>query len=591
MSDKSVKKVETAENDSIIHKAPDIILAFVCLATYFLETELSFISLYFLETLHIPHIHLGIYNSKLNCYRSIFIILGCLTEYGIYKICDRFKLEKKYQSYRECLISRTETIDHFLMVKAHFWICTILSITSLILWPLYLYHYHEPSKQYDQYIFFVKTKINSLVSVLKESVQIIGVVNKKLDDMDKLKSDGKDEINEETTISSEQKDPYTEIDSTGTEKPDTVDEINDKTIQKRELKDSRTDNDLITTENGNPNDRDKFKNEVITLLNRINYSKMTSDITKTKDKIDEMVSYYNKNVEMSLLLNKEIHSLIKLSNDIKILKSEIDKVKDQLFEKIQVLKQKLNELKTKINSLIYRTNELDGEIKKIVHNNFLWTLSPFLMIIPTTLIYHFLFDGTLPHGVLNDEDSKHNVILTSTAHFIGTIPAFCMASKGLSYRFWTWQHSLFWVALVPEIIVFVFSILAIQSKIFFFKSFIDSTPKIGIMTSVLGFCHGLMESTSFVSVSNHVHFHSAHPDDFYLVLINIILQTYLKIIALKLSASYNEARISLGYHLPEFYTFLDVQPLEGFKLTLKETFRRFLYDLLFDIRVNINQFI
>ncbi|XP_953298.1 uncharacterized protein TA10655 [Theileria annulata] len=868
----------------------DIMLSIVCISTYFIDCELNFISLFFMETLNIPHIHLGIYNSKLTCFRSIFIILGCLTEYGIYKICNRFKLEEKHPKYREGLsvfflfalcvvriiltlilyfskqlrlhlyiilnveafyfgifqtslislamdhsgdiklinyllsttikliqlrINRSESNKPMLFLKINFFICIGLSIISLIMWPVYLFRLHKPLYQYDEYILFVKTRINTIILHSEECIEILNDVKKLMekinmtecdeknkngggtgsttggqkdsnngkdsrrtengesenideqgskkqgehsettdDDIDDVIitttekqdsngvdnsttnasgrkngdieiSDGKDskiddEYSEKDTYSNESKDTESDPDdeigsgnredsenesqsdetdhgetddeeeeideeinsksgendsenekyssepeneepneteddndedsesetnttedkeesedeiveeSTSTEEEDSNNEKNSATVENGESENideqgsknpgehsETTDDDIddviiTTTEKQDSNGVDnsnKTKNkemcvdnklitEVFVLLNEMNDSKLYYTATNIMNKNSHMEFDPRKHKEFYELSKKEIELLLDVGGKIRVYQSGIKRLRKKMNWKSHEIKENLNNLKIETNKALDYIKKLNQasknfneQIKKIAHKNLKWALSTMLMIIPTTIIFYFLFDGVLPHAIIIDEESKHIVVMTSLADFLGTMPPVVMTSKKHEYRYWTWENSCFWIAVIPQIAVLVSAILAIHSKISYFKFIIDVPFIVLVMCTILGICHGLMESTSFFSITNHVHFHSADPDDIYLVIIQIVLRIYLKYISLKLSACYNEARISLGFFRPDFYTFLEVGSLEAFMITVKETFRRFFFDLFFDIRVNINQFI
>uniref|UniRef100_A0A3B0NC25 Uncharacterized protein n=1 Tax=Theileria annulata TaxID=5874 RepID=A0A3B0NC25_THEAN len=857
----------------------DIMLSIVCVSTYFIDCELNFISLFFMETLNIPHIHLGIYNSKLTCFRSIFIILGCLTEYGIYKICNRFNLEERHPKYREGLsvfflfalcvvriiltlilyfskqlplhlyiilnveafyfgifqtsfislamdhsgdikfvnyilsgtmkffqfrISRSETNKPMFYLKINFFICVGISIISLIIWPVYLFRLHKPLYQYDQYIFFVKTRVNRIISDSEDCIENLNNVKKKMEEIDIPELDVKNEIDDAIGSTTEENDSNNEKDETTIEDEDTEKNKNgggtgsatgdedsekisysnesedtesdrddvigyangvhseyeshseesehresdeeeeeneeennstsseqysetynstnkeengksnenydsDETDSKIEYEDSEKENHSIesensesedegnnenshnesdsttsededdiddvigstTEENDSNNEKDettiededteknkngggtgsttgdedshnhkestisesgdedddviisttdiqdsnkvdisnKSKNnemdednklikELFVLLKKTDYSKMYYTAIKIMNENNQMNFNSLKHEEFYQLLVKETNSLLDLGGKIKSFQSTVIRLGKQLPLERQHIKYKLSYLKTEINKALDKLKKLsqtskilNDQIKKIAHKNLKWALSALLMIIPTIIIFYFLFDGVLPHAIIIDEESKHIIVMTSVALFVGSMPPVVLASKKHEYRYWTWENSCFWLALIPQIAILVCTILAIHSKISYFKFIIDVPIIVTLMCTILGICHGLMESTSFISVTNHVYFHSVDPDDFYLVIIQIILRIYLKYISLKLSACYNEARISLGFFRPDFYTFLEVGSLEAFMITVKETFRRFFFDLFFDIRVNINQFI
>ncbi|UKJ87948.2 hypothetical protein MACJ_000390 [Theileria orientalis] len=236
------------------------------------------------------------------------------------------------------------------------------------------------------------------------------------------------------------------------------------------------------------------------------------------------------------------------------------------------------------------------EIKNVTKNvprtmTFFRTLShafsPLMMIFVSSLIKDFLFPNLLPYALLSKFRWNFVTVMSSILKLIGPVLLFSLESNSLFPK-WDTPYNAFWIIVVPMAVIYVYTFLAIHTRIPSAKSIINSVPKVMLITVGVVLGNSFFDPLSYAGVSKVVRpekipsgnsspseapgpasqalatssgegpaaedsDNSGEPDgDNAVITIHALSVVFMRFAISKLSAGYNDTRISLGYCFPRF---------------------------------------
>ncbi|UKJ89863.1 hypothetical protein MACJ_003117 [Theileria orientalis] len=217
--------------------------------------------------------------------------------------------------------------------------------------------------------------------------------------------------------------------------------------------------------------------------------------------------------------------------------------------------------------------------------------SPFMMFVIAASFKFFLCPGVIPYAVL-ERDKAHLINLIMPVFFIlGSLSVFIPSEYNEQFRtVWYRAKDAFWLLTLPQLTVFILALMSIHSRNRFSKLLINSRWRVMIATIVLIYPFTIMESLSFVGVSNYVYKAGDESSLGVITLHNIVA-----IICIfsydKLSVGYNDTRISLGYHLPKFRPNHRMSKHNLAWYFIRHTFKRAVRDTISDLRMDIEKYL
>ncbi|UKK02852.2 hypothetical protein MACK_002949 [Theileria orientalis] len=263
---------------------------------------------------------------------------------------------------------------------------------------------------------------------------------------------------------------------------------------------------------------------------------------------------------------------------------------DSVFPKPENSKENEEEIEEQCNDLAAKGESPEKNISILKH--FGNASSQFLMFGSTALFKEFLFPGIIPYALL--ERDKCHIINLSVPPFylIGSSATLAIHKLAPGFKCWRPEFHSFWLLLLPQIFIFVISIMAIHTKIRFTRKFLGSRPRVLILTLFLMVSYCTMQSVSFVGVSDYVYYQSGDEDgSIGIVSLHYITAIIYRFVFSKLSVGYNDTRVQLGYHLPKFRPNHRMSDSNTFIYILKNTFKRSVKDAVTDFTMNIRNYL
>ncbi|UVC49443.1 hypothetical protein MACK_003278 [Theileria orientalis] len=212
--------------------------------------------------------------------------------------------------------------------------------------------------------------------------------------------------------------------------------------------------------------------------------------------------------------------------------------------------------------------------------------SPLMMIFVSSLIKDFLFPTVLPYALLSKIRCNLVTVMSSILKLIGPIVLFSLEFNNLFPK-WDTPYNAFWLIVIPMVVIFVYTFLAIHTRIPSARSIVNSVTKVMLITVGVVLGNSFFDPLSYAGVSKVVRpekltngnassetpattvtdeLPSSSGDDYAqdvdktgeqdgdnaVITIHALLVLFMRFTISKLSAGYNETRISLGYCFPRF---------------------------------------
>ncbi|UKJ87983.1 hypothetical protein MACJ_000425 [Theileria orientalis] len=228
-------------------------------------------------------------------------------------------------------------------------------------------------------------------------------------------------------------------------------------------------------------------------------------------------------------------------------------------------------------------------MKRIGNDDIGTLLSPMLMNYLICFVKDFLFPGTLPYALL--ERDKCHTINMLIPFFVGTGPMlYVLIDSFTDYlRCWSWYLDLIWITFIPLPIIYVYSFMAIHSRVPSALAIRNSRPRVMAMTLIMMFGYGFLDGIAFIGLGLYAV--RGNPKGYTIHGIDLIVEMFFRTIISKASVGYNVTRVSLGYHLPRFRPNHKMSKRNTSWYIFRETFRRACRDFKHDISLNIKDYL
>ncbi|UKK01794.2 hypothetical protein MACK_001147 [Theileria orientalis] len=236
-------------------------------------------------------------------------------------------------------------------------------------------------------------------------------------------------------------------------------------------------------------------------------------------------------------------------------------------------------------------------------------LSPFSMFFGGSMFKDFLFPGVLPYALLLRDRCHIINMFVPVSNMLGPAFLFCLEYYD-GFPEWTPVFNVFWVLVIPMIIIFVCSFLAMHSRIRIFRRMINSRQYIIHLTLTLVCCNGFLDPLSFGGVAKIVKQgfkndsksditsgRGSEPDkpEFEgsnsLLAVHILSALFMRFVFSKLSVGYNDTRVSLGYCLPKFRPIHRMSKFNTGWYIFRQTFIRAWKDVGSDLKMDVKQYL
>ncbi|UVC54437.1 hypothetical protein MACJ_003984 [Theileria orientalis] len=153
---------------------------------------------------------------------------------------------------------------------------------------------------------------------------------------------------------------------------------------------------------------------------------------------------------------------------------------------------------------MFQTGE---EMRKIFARNKFDALSPYLMFFVASLIKDFLFPSILPFAFM--QIYKNDMILLAVIiEIYGSILVFIIERLATEFRTWNEAYNMFWVMAAPLVVIFVFTIMALNTNFQGIREFYSSEAKVLLLTVSILVFGSLLKQLSYVGVANYVYYQS-----------------------------------------------------------------------------------
>ncbi|UKK00366.2 hypothetical protein MACK_000438 [Theileria orientalis] len=215
--------------------------------------------------------------------------------------------------------------------------------------------------------------------------------------------------------------------------------------------------------------------------------------------------------------------------------------------------------------------------------------SPFFMYSAGSLFFDTLFPGILPYAFDTRERCHMINMIIPFAGVTGTILLVGLESADI-YQKWLPELDAAWLIAIPMAIVFVYSILAVHTRIPSARKIIKNRPRIMAMTFTGALGNSFMDPLSFSGVIK-VLFLSGFKPDVEVLLLHEITCILVRFYHYKISVGYNVTRINLGYILPKFRPNHRMSKWNTFWYILREMFRKAGRDAISDLTMNVKEYL
>ncbi|BAM38992.1 conserved hypothetical protein [Theileria orientalis strain Shintoku] len=231
--------------------------------------------------------------------------------------------------------------------------------------------------------------------------------------------------------------------------------------------------------------------------------------------------------------------------------------------------------------------------KPPVTKNFIETFgaaaSPFLMYSIGSVLFDTLFPGILPYAFISRERAHMVNMILPIAGMTGPVLLFILESAG-KFDKWHDEFDIAWLWVIPMTIVFIYSILAVHTRIPSARRIINNRPVVLAMTFTGALGNSFMDPLSFAGVAKKL-FLSGFIPDIGVLMFHQFFCISIRFYHYKISVGYNVTRIDLGYILPKFRPNHRMSKWNTFWYVLRTTFKKAGRDAISDMTMNVKEYL
>ncbi|UKJ90642.1 hypothetical protein MACJ_001576 [Theileria orientalis] len=215
-------------------------------------------------------------------------------------------------------------------------------------------------------------------------------------------------------------------------------------------------------------------------------------------------------------------------------------------------------------------------------------VTPFIMFFTGSMCKDFLTPGTLPYALLQRDRCHLINKISSIIFLIGPLTFVALENADILQK-WEPYCNAFLLATIPMAVIFIYSFLAMHTRIPSARRIINSRPRVMTMTLVLVFCYGFIEPLNFIGVAKYAT--RGNPNGYTIQGINNTFAILSRSFFARLSVGYSDTRISLGYHLPKFRPNHRMSKKNLAWYFIRQTFKRSWDDMKRDLKFDIHRYL
>ncbi|UKK02844.2 hypothetical protein MACK_002941 [Theileria orientalis] len=245
-------------------------------------------------------------------------------------------------------------------------------------------------------------------------------------------------------------------------------------------------------------------------------------------------------------------------------------------------------------------------------DTFFDAFSPFFMFFAGSMFKDFLFPGVLPYALLHRDRCHIINMFVPVANMIGPVTLFIFESIG-KFDSWTNCYSVFWILSIPMGAIFIFSMLAIHTRIPMARRIANSRNRVMLITLGVVFGNGFLDPLSFGGVAKVVRPEkkaitngvaenaessgtSSSPrydneGDNRVITFHAFFSLFMRFVFSKLSVGYNDTRVRLGYYIPKFRPNHRMSKRNLAWYIIRQTFKMAWKDTGSDFKMNIQRYL
>ncbi|XP_953528.1 uncharacterized protein TA10530 [Theileria annulata] len=292
------------------------------------------------------------------------------------------------------------------------------------------------------------------------------------------------------------------------------------------------------------------------LINDYEPSKNVLEELKIDETADKITLDEHKNKLSSLI--KEIISALETENvEVEdVLKDLVEKSSNEvdiILKKLDLLVTSKNEESIKKLKVLKLLEFPDVKIQIEKESGF-FVLSPLFLYYSiifglSSFFFEFLFPRFIPYGLLEHDISGRVNLILHPFKVSGSIIMFVIYYFNRDFVNWTSNFNSYWTLIVPQFLVFLWSMLAIHTRVRMFTFIRNSIYSVNIMGLILVILNSFTEAVSLVGLGYELFLMGESSK---LLEIHFILSLLMRYFYSRLSIGYNNARINMGLIPPRF---------------------------------------
>ncbi|BAM41635.1 hypothetical protein TOT_040000016 [Theileria orientalis strain Shintoku] len=216
--------------------------------------------------------------------------------------------------------------------------------------------------------------------------------------------------------------------------------------------------------------------------------------------------------------------------------------------------------------------------------------SPFFMYSAGSTLFDTVHPGVIPYALLPTKKCHLINMMSPIANLTGPLTLFALETAGL-YNDWNSSFNAGWLFTIPMIIISVYSILAVHTRIPSARIIINNRPRVLAMTFSGALGNSFMDPLSFSGVAKILFVPKGHIPDLGVLLLHELFCMVVRYFNDKLSVGYNVVRTSLGYVFPKFRPNHRMSKWNTFWYVLKQTFRKAIRDARSDLNLDVKKYL
>ncbi|BAM39724.1 conserved hypothetical protein [Theileria orientalis strain Shintoku] len=216
--------------------------------------------------------------------------------------------------------------------------------------------------------------------------------------------------------------------------------------------------------------------------------------------------------------------------------------------------------------------------------------SPFFMYSAGSTLFDTVHPGVIPYALLPTKKCHLINMMSPIANLTGPLTLFALETAGL-YNDWEPAFDAGWLFTIPMIIISVYSILAVHTRIPSARIIINNRPRVLAMTFSGALGNSFMDPLSFSGVAKILFVPKNHLPDLGVLLLHELFCMVVRYFNDKLSVGYNVVRTSLGYVFPKFRPNHRMSKWNTFWYVLKQTFRKAIRDARSDLNLDVKKYL